>query len=51
MKTITYSATILGTIFVEDWRDELEILSLIEEDLEDRDVFLKEINNIEFDEH
>ena len=50
MKTIMYTATILGTIYVPDERDEWEILSLIDEDLEDRGVPFLEINEIEFDE-
>ncbi len=50
MRRINYTATILGTIFVEDWRDDEEISSLIDEDLEDRGVPFLEINEIEFDE-
>jgi hypothetical protein len=50
MRRINYTATILGTISVEDWRDDEEISSLIDEDLEDRGVPFLEINEIEFDE-
>lgn len=50
MKRIHYTATILGTIYVEDWRDDDEISSLIDEDLEERGVPFLEINEIEFDE-
>ena len=51
MRRINYTATILGTIYVEDWRDDDEIFSLIDEDLEDRGVPFLEINEIEFDEN
>lgn len=50
MRRINYTATVLGTIYVEDWRDDDEISSLIDEDLEDRGVSFLEINEIEFDE-
>lgn len=51
MRRINYTATILGTIYVEDWRDDDEIFSLIDEDLEDREVPFLEINEIEFNEN
>ena len=51
MRRIYYTATILGTIYVEDWRDDDEISSLIDEDLEERGVPFLEINEIEFDEN
>lgn len=50
MRRINYTVTILGTIEVEDWRDNNEISSLIDEDLEDRGVPFLEIDEIEFDE-
>ena len=51
MRRINYTATVLGTIYVEDWRDDDEISSLIDEDLEERGVPFLEINEIEFDEN
>lgn len=53
MRKINYTATILGTIYVEDWRDDDEICSLVDEDLEDREIPFLEINEIEieFDEN
>lgn len=51
MRRINYTVTILGTIEVEDWRDDNEISSLIDEDIEDRGIPFLEINEIEFDEN
>lgn len=50
MRRINYTAIIMGTIDVEDWQEDNEISSLIDEDLEDRGIPFLEINEIEFDE-
>lgn len=51
MRRINYTAIIMGTIDVEDWQEDNEISSLIDEDLEDRGIPFLEINEIEFNEN